>query len=104
MKLNLRETSGLALIFLGLVLIPTAWAFSRELTVIAFVLFGVGGALFYTERVQKRDERLAKEAGGSGTSHGTPMPTDIHNYTGWRTGGRRADANDGGDDAGGGGD
>jgi uncharacterized membrane protein len=102
MRLNFREISGLVLIVLGLIIIPAAWAFSRTLTVIAFVLFGVGVALFYTERIMKREERMAKEAGSSGGYCGNPMPTDIHNYTGWRTGGRRADDNDG--DVGGGGD
>ncbi len=104
MRLNFRETLGLTLIVLSLILIPTAWTFSRTLTVIAFVLFGVGVALFYTERVQKRDERMAKEAGGSGGDCGSLMPTDIHNHTGWRTGGRRADDNHGGGGGGGDGD
>jgi uncharacterized membrane protein len=104
MRLNLREISGLVLVVLGLIIIPTAWAFSRSLTVIAFVLLGVGVVLFYTERIIKREQRMAKEAGSSDGNCGSPMPTDIHNHTGWRTGGRRADDNDSGDGGGGDGD
>lgn len=70
----------------GLVLVPVAWAFSRLLWLLAFLLLAVGAALFYTER--KREEALEKEADG-GACHGTAVPTDIHNYTGWRSGGRR---------------
>jgi hypothetical protein len=104
MKLNFREILGLVLIVLGMIIIPTAWMFSRTLTVIAFVLLFVGFTLFYTERIMKREERMAKEAGSSGENCGNPMPTDINNHTGWRTGGRRADHNDGDFDGGGDGD
>jgi hypothetical protein len=103
MKLTFREIFGLALVIVGLVLIPTAWAFSSTLTVIAFFLLVVGALLFYTDRMRKREEKLAKESSGTGYSGGSPMPTDIHNYKGWRTGGRRADSSDGHDDAGDGG-
>jgi len=43
------------------------------------LLLGVGGALVYTGRVTRREI-----ASGSGTG----VPSDIHNYTGWRSGGR----------------
>jgi len=85
----------------GLVLIPTAWAFSRTLTVIAFFLLVAGALLFYTDRVRKREEMLAKEVSGGSCVGGSPMPTDIHNNTGWRTGGRRADSSDSSVDSGG---
>jgi hypothetical protein len=72
------------------------------LTVIAYVLIGVGAILFYTERMRKREERMLAEFAGSPTPSGRAMPTDIHNFSGWGSGGRRADDNDGGSDSGGG--
>lgn len=85
--MNLREALGLLQIVAALVLVPVAWAFSNLLWALAFVLFVVGAGLFYTERVIKKEEKLAKETGGS-CQGGHAMPTDIHNYTGWRSGGR----------------
>jgi hypothetical protein len=75
------------MIVAGLVLVPTAWAFSRLLWVLAFLLVFVGATLFYTERVRQREEALRRKAGGH-EHHGTAVPTDIHNYTGWQHGGR----------------
>lgn len=85
--MSFREASGLVLIIAALVVVPAAWVFSRLLWLPAFFLFAVGGALFYTERMLKGEDRLEKEATGS-AAYGPAMPTDIHNYTGWRSGGR----------------
>jgi hypothetical protein len=87
--MSLREALGLALIILGLVLTPVAWTTSRSLWLLAFVLFAVGGGLFMTDRIYRRMVKADREGGtGGGGSSGSPMPTDIHNYTGWRSGGR----------------
>ncbi len=89
MNLNFREAVGLLLVVAGLVLVPVAWAFSRLLWLLAFVLLMAGAMLFYTDRRIKREAKLEKEGGGSSCSgSGKPMPTDIHNYTGWASGGR----------------
>ena len=85
--MNFREAIGFTLVCLALVVVPAAWVFSRLLWLAAFVLFVVGAGLFYTERIRKREEAIEREGGGSGCS-GPAMPTDIHNYTGWRSGGR----------------
>ena len=85
--MNFREALGLLLIVASLVLVPAAWAFSNLLWALAFVLLVVGAGLFYTERIIKKEEQLEKESGGS-CQGGRAMPTDIHNYTGWRSGGR----------------
>ena len=85
--MNIREALGLVLIVAALVLVPVAWAFSHLLWLLAFMLLLVGSWLFYTERVIKKEEQIEKETGGSNLS-GRAMPTDIHNYTGWRSGGR----------------
>jgi uncharacterized membrane protein len=102
MKLNFRELLGLTTIFIGLVLIPAAWAFSRSLTVIAFILIFIGALLFFTDRMQKRADRMAEGPSAPSLTGGRDMPADIHNHTGWRTGGRRSDSFDGSDDSGGG--
>lgn len=86
--MSIRETLGLALIILGLVLTPVAWATSRELWLLAFGLFALGAGLFVTERIQRRMAKAERDGGGDGGSSGRAMPTDIHNYTGWRSGGR----------------
>jgi hypothetical protein len=87
--MNFREAIGLLLIVGALVLVPVAWVTSRLLWLLAFLLLVTGLTLFYTERIRKREERLEKEYGGA-PCHGTgaAVPTDIHNYTGWRSGGR----------------
>jgi len=85
--MNTRETLGLILIVIGLILMPVAWMFSRLLWMVAFTVLFFGGYLFYTERMIKREEKLAKETGGD-CAPGSAMPSDIHNYSGWGTGGR----------------
>ncbi|MDH4186571.1 MAG: hypothetical protein OEV08_06215 [Nitrospira sp.] len=97
--MNIREWLGLLLIFVALALVPVAWAFSRLLWMLAFVLLILGSWLFYTERIMKKDDQLTREAGGSKCS-GRAMPSDIHNYTGWRSGGR-SETMDGSSDSGG---
>lgn len=84
--MTFREIFGLTITTAGIVILPLAWMFSRLLWLIAGVLIFVGVTLFYTERVRKRAEQLEKEAGGGGSGPG--VPGDVHNYSGWQTGGR----------------
>jgi hypothetical protein len=99
--MTFREVLGLVLIAVALVLIPVAWTFSRTLWFVAFAVFVVGVVLFFTDRIYRRMSKA--EAGGSGGGSSGAMPTDIHNYTGWRSGGRSetmdnsSHAGDGGD-------
>jgi hypothetical protein len=88
--MSLRETLGLVFIILGLVLTPVAWVTSRALWLLAFLLLAIGGCLFVTDRIYRRMTKSERDVGAGGGSHssGRPMPTDIHNYTGWRSGGR----------------
>jgi hypothetical protein len=101
--MSIRELFGLALIFAGLVLTPVAWTTSRTLWLLSFLLFAVGGALFMTDRILRRMAKSDRESGGRSGPAGQPMPTDIHNYTGWRSGGRSdsMDGPSGGSDGGG---
>lgn len=84
--MTFREWTGLCLLVLALALIPVAWAFSRVLWLVSFVLIVVGSWLFYTRRIHRRERRLEKEVAGQHTEVG--HPNDIHNYTGWQHGGR----------------
>lgn len=80
-----REFVGLGLLILGAVVVPLGWIVSHKILLLAAVFMGIGAWLFYTARIFKRAEQLAKE---STRNYGPPMPGDVHNYTGWRTGGR----------------
>ena len=84
--MNIRETFGFILILIGVILMPVAWMFSRLLWIVAFTVLFFGIYLFYTERMIKREEKLEKESGGCAPA--TVIPTDIHNYSGWASGGR----------------
>ena len=88
LSMNFRESVGLALLVVATILIPVGQMFSRSIWVGSFLLFVAGAVLFYTERMVRKQERLDKEPTG-GSSSGPAMPADIHNYTGWRSGGRR---------------
>jgi hypothetical protein len=97
-SMNLRESIGLALLVIGVALVPVGWIVSHEMLVSAAIALALGGWLFYTPRIQKREAKLAKEGGPA--SGGPAMPNDINNSTGWRTGGRTEtieSASDGGD-------
>jgi hypothetical protein len=86
-SISVREGIGLALVVVALVLIPVAWMWSRTLWLVGLALFVVGFLLFFTSRMRDRERELEKEA-TSGDGYGPAVPTDIHNYTGWRHGGR----------------
>ena len=83
-----REFLGLVLVTVGLVITPVAWTTSRILWLVAFALMVAGAYLFFSDRVLRRMERDRREGPAGTTDVGRPMPTDIHNYTGWRSGGR----------------
>ncbi len=86
--MSIREMLGIFIILVGLALSPLAWAYMHILWGVCIVLFGVGGYLFFTKRVQDKLEELDKDDRRFSYT-GAPMPTDIFNYTGWRSGGQR---------------
>ena len=85
--MNVREITGLALLIVGTAIVPLGWIISHKLLLLAALFIVVGTWLFYTERMLKREEQLSKESSSNG-NYGAPIPGDIHNYSGWRTGGR----------------
>lgn len=82
-----REFVGLVFLIGGVAVVPLGWIVSHKILLFAALFLGVGAWLFYTARMLKREEQLAKESTHGG-NYGQPMPGDLHNYTGWRTGGR----------------
>ena len=86
--MSAREVIGLTLIIVALVLVPAAWITSRLLWLASFLALVAGVILFFSARVQRRMEKSEEGASSCGSSGGRAMPTDIHNYTGWRSGGR----------------
>ena len=85
--MSIREILGMALVVVALVVVPVAWIASRWLWMVSFFALVLGVSLFFSARNMRRLEESEKMGGGSSTT-GTPMPTDVHNYTGWRSGGR----------------
>jgi protein-S-isoprenylcysteine O-methyltransferase Ste14 len=87
MAMSIREIVGLILIIAGAAVTPLGWIVSHKILIAAAALIAVGGTLFYTARVMKREERLAREQSG-GDNYGPAVPRDINNSAGWRSGGR----------------
>ena len=85
--LNFREWLGLVVLVLSVALVPVGMYVSPLLWAASFVGVCVGVWLLYTERVLRREAQAEKE-GGSSQPTGREMPGDIHNYSGWRSGGR----------------
>ena len=85
--MSIREIIGLVLLIAGVALVPLGWIVSHKILLVSGALLFAGCWLFYTARVLRREENLARESSSSG-SYGPHVPGDIHNYTGWRSGGR----------------
>jgi len=87
--LRTREAIGLSLFVLSIALTPVAWATSRLLWAVCGLLFLLGAALFYTQRMVDREIASAKDGGEAASRYtGPKMSGDVHNYSGWRSGGR----------------
>jgi hypothetical protein len=82
-----REIAGLVLCCIAVALIPVGFHVSRSVWLVAVLLAVVGVVLMYTERVHRNARELDKQP--SNEPVGTSVPGDIHNSSGWRTGGRR---------------
>ena len=88
-----RKILGLVFIAITLVLIPVAWVSSRAVWFVAFAMFAGEFVLFFSGRVYRCIEVSEKEGSGGLETSGRAMPTDIHNYTDWRSGGRSESMN-----------
>lgn len=98
-----RNYIGVVLVAIGTTIIPIGWMFLPILTVMGFLMFILGLVIFMTQRYIEKCEEA--EFGGQGSkSHGPGMPSDIHDYSGWGSGGRSEgwSSSDFGGDGGGG--
>jgi len=84
---NFREWLGLVVLVLSVALVPVGRYVSRLLWAASFVGVCVGVWLLYPERMLRREAQAESEGGGAKLT-GREMPGDIHNYSGWRSGGR----------------
>src|SRR5688572_16969394 len=94
---RIREIAGIGLAALGVALVPLGWYFSRALWVAAVVVAAAGALMFLTRRVLVSEDELAKQSSAYAPPVKPSVPGDVHNYSGWRDGGRSLG---GGDDAG----
>src|SRR5688500_17936252 len=97
-----RAVVGLVIAGIGAALVPVGWYSSRLIWLGSLLLFVVGFLMFFTARVAANEADRDSRA----TVNPAPVkeggPGDIHNYSGWRDGGRSLGGADG--DGGGGGD
>jgi tellurite resistance protein TehA-like permease len=96
MSERIRVAAGLVIGAIGAALVPLGWYFSRMLWIAAFVLFIVGLILMLTDRVLKSEHEIETTSSAYAPPVRPSVPGDIHNYSGWRDGGRSL----GGDSAG----
>lgn len=94
--MNARETLGLILIVIGLILTPVAWMFSRSLCAITLMVLFFGAYLFYSERMIKKQEKLNKKHGE--IMRDSSGPTDVNNNPGWGSSGNSETIDFGDDD------
>ncbi|HET9216921.1 MAG TPA: hypothetical protein VFR18_08080 [Terriglobia bacterium] len=96
-----REIAGLVIAVVAVALIPIGWYFSRTIWIIAFVFAVAGLLLMFTKRLMKSERDIENTPSAYSPPVRPSVPGDVHNYSGWRDGGRSLG---GGDSADGGGD
>jgi hypothetical protein len=99
MNQRIREVSGLVVAIVGVALVPIGWYFSRLLWIGALVLFVVGLLLLLTERVLKSEREIENTSAAYAPPVRPGVPGDVHNYSGWRDGGRSLGGGDSAGDA-----
>jgi uncharacterized membrane protein len=81
-----RNYIGIVLVVIGTTLIPIGWMFSPVTTLIGFLLFVLGLVIFMTQQYIERSEEAEFSRFGKRGNGG--MPTDVHDHSGWGSGGR----------------
>jgi len=99
MNQRIREITGLGIAAIGVALVPLGWYFSRLLWIAAIVLVVVGLLLLLTDRILKSEREIEAASSGYATPVRPSVPGDIHNYSGWRDGGRSLGGGDSAGDA-----
>ncbi len=100
MNERIREVAGLVIAIAGVALVPLGWYFSRMLWAVAVVLVIVGLVLLLTDRLLKSEREIENTSSAYAPPVRSSVPGDIHNYSGWRDGGRSLGGSDSAGDAG----
>ena len=79
-----RNWIGIIIILLGVILQPVGWMFVFWVQILSFVLITIGVFIFVTQKYinYKEEKEFVSRRSGSG------MPGDIHENSGWGSGGR----------------
>jgi hypothetical protein len=96
-----RNWIGTALIVAGMALQPVGWMFVLWLQIVSLLLIFAGLLIFITQKYIEKSEEQEFHSSSSG---GTVVPSDIHDHSGWGSGGRSESWSDGNGDGGGDGD
>jgi len=78
-----RNWIGIILVIIGVIIQPVGWMYTFWLQILSFVLIFIGVFIFVTQKYL--DYSVARELSGKG---GSGMPGDIHDSSGWGSGGR----------------
>ena len=97
---RIREIAGLIIAGIGAALVPIGWYFSKTLWAAAFVLFVLGVILMLTKRVLKSEHEIENTSSAYSPPVRPSVPGDVHNYSGWRDGGRGMGGGESSGDAG----
>jgi len=97
-----RNWIGLIIIFIGVAIQPIGWMFYFWVQILSFILIVIGLLIFCTQKYL--DYQVEKEF-SSGSSNGQGIPGDVHDHSGWGSGGQSSSwssSDSGGGDSGGG--
>ena len=84
--MSAREVLGLLLMVAGVILMPFTFWLSYRWFIPALALFAIGGPLYYSGRVMRKEEEIAKEASGRGDPSrlDVPLVGDVRGFPGHR--------------------
>ena len=97
-----RNWIGLGIIIIGVIIQPIGFMYFFWAQILSFVLIFIGFLIFGTQKYL--DYKTEKEF-SSGHQSGPAIPGDIHDHSGWGSGGQSSSwtsSNSGGGDSGGG--
>jgi len=80
-----RNWIGLIILFVGVAIQPIGWMFYFWVQILSFVLIVIGCLIFGSQKYM--DYQDEKEF-SSGRTGGTVVPGDIHDHSGWGSGGQ----------------
>jgi|GEM_PF-5871257 len=84
--MSAREILGLLLLVAGVILMPFTFWLSYRWFIPALALIAVGAPLFYSARVMRKEEEIAKESSGRSdpSRPDIPLVGDVRGFPGHR--------------------